>query len=171
MNIYLKALIYLFLFGLLHFGYGSTGLEFLKPICGTNESVFQHLKMGFFAYFFASLIEYRVIRRRFRGNSFWCSRTLATIFIPWIIFLIWYLAPAIWGKFSTITVELSWALIVTYISGILAGIMEKGIEKAKISLGLKAVIFILFIISAFLFIWFTYKLPWIDLFVDPLKLE
>lgn len=171
MSIYLKALIYLIIFGLLHFGYESTGLQFLKPICGTDESVFQHLKMGFFAYFFASLIEYGIIRRRFRGNNFWCSRALATIFIPWIIFLIWYLAPAIWGKFSTITAELSWALIVTYISGVFGGILENGIEKIKASSGLKIAISILFVVSILLFVWFTYKLPWIDLFVDPLKLE
>lgn len=171
MNIYLKALIYLIIFALLHFGYESTGLQFLKTICGINESVFQHLKMGFFAYFFASLIEYGIIRRRFSGNNFWCSRALATIFIPWIIFLIWYLAPAIWGKFSTITAELSWALIVTYISGIFGGILENGVEKAKVSSKFKMIIFILFAISTFLFVWFTYKLPWVDLFVDPLKLE
>ncbi|MGB9681446.1 MAG: hypothetical protein ACP5RW_00080 [bacterium] len=171
MNIYLKALIYLILFSLLHFGYDSTGLQFLKPICGTNESIFQHLKMGFFAYFFVFIIEYGIIKKRFRGNNFWYSRTLATIFIPWIIFLVWYLAPALWGKFSTTPGEISWALIVTYISGIFAAILEKGVEKARVSLGFKIVVFILFIASAFLFVWFTYKSPWVDLFVDPLKLE
>ncbi|MCX7795812.1 MAG: DUF6512 family protein [bacterium] len=170
MNIYLKALIYLFLFGLLHFGYDSTGLEFLKPICGTNESVFQHLKMGFFAYLFTSLIEYRIIKRRFKGNNFWYSRILATILVPWIIFLIWYLVPAIYGK-VTLVLELSWALIVTYISGVFAGIIEKEVEKLKISLGFRTTVLALFIVSIFLFIWFTYRLPWIDLFVDPLKLE
>ncbi|MGC8971694.1 MAG: DUF6512 family protein [bacterium] len=171
MNIYLKAIIYLLIFGLLHFGYESTGLQFLKPICGTDESVFQHLKMGFFAYLFASLIEYGIIRRRLRGNNFWYSRALATVFIPWAIFLIWYLAPAIWGKFSTITAELSWALIVSYISGVVGGIIEKNTEKTRPSLGFKLTISMLFVVSILLFVWFTYKLPWIDLFVDPLKLE
>jgi len=171
MNTYLKAFIYLILFGLLHFGYESTGLQFLKPICGTNESVFQHLKMGFFAYFFASLIEYVAIRRRLKANNFWSSRSLATVLNPWIIFLVWYLAPAVWGKFSTVASELSWALIVSYISGVFASILEKDIERAKISLCFKLIVFVLFVISAFLFIWFTYRLPWIDLFVDPLKLE
>ncbi|MBC7320342.1 hypothetical protein H5T89_06825 [bacterium] len=169
MNIHLKSLLYLLLFGLLHFGYESTGLKFLKPICGTNESVFQHLKIGFFAYFFTSSIEFGIIKRRFKGNSFWCSRTLAVIFVPWIIFLIWYLVPAIWGK-VTLVVELSWALIVTYISGVFAGIIEKDLEKLRFSSRSKIITFILFVISAFLFIWFTYRLPWIDLFVDPSKL-
>ncbi len=171
MNIYLKALIYLLIFGLLHFGYESTGLEFLKPICGTNESVFQHLKMGFFAYFFASLIEYRIVKGRFKGNNFWCSRALATILVPWMIFLIWYLVPATWGKINSVAIELSWAFIVSYLSGIFAGIIEKGVEKFKVSTEFKIVIIILFIVSAFLFVRFTYKSPWIDLFVDPLKLE
>jgi len=171
MSIFLKALIYLILFGLLHFGYDISKLEILKPICGINESVFQHLKMGFFAYFFTSLIEYGFIKRKLKGNSFWTSRMLATISIPWFIFLVWYLAPAIWGKFATATGELSWALIVTYISGIIASIMEKDIEKTRLSSSFKMTVLILFFISMFLFVWFTYKLPWVDLFVDPLKLE
>lgn len=172
MNSFLKSLIYLLLFGLLHFGYEYTGIDILKTICGTNESIFQHLKMGFFAFFFASIIEYVVIRKRLkRNNNFWSSRVLLSIIIPWFIFLIWYLAPAIWGKFSTVTGELSWAFFVTYITGVIASLIEKDIAKSAMSSITKIIIFALFVISAFLFIWFTYTPPWIDLFVDPLKLE
>jgi hypothetical protein len=46
MNIYLKAVIFLLIFLILHFGYEITGWVFLTPFCGVNESVFQHLKMA-----------------------------------------------------------------------------------------------------------------------------
>jgi len=47
MNIFVKSLLYLIMFSILHFGYDLTHLIFLIPFCGVNESVFQYLKMAF----------------------------------------------------------------------------------------------------------------------------
>jgi len=75
MNIFLKAFIYLILFSVLHFGYDLTHLSFLKPFCGINESIFQHLKIAFWAYLLASLIEYPVFKRKKRKyEGFWIPR-------------------------------------------------------------------------------------------------
>ena len=75
MSIILKALIYLIFFSVLHFGYDLTHLSFLKPFFGINESIFQHLKMVFWAYLLASLVEYPVYKRKNKKyESFWIPR-------------------------------------------------------------------------------------------------
>lgn len=168
MNIYIKSLVYLAIFSLLHFGYDLTHWSFLTPLCGINESVFQHLKMAFWAYFIASLIEYFVMRRKSsKSRNFWYPRFLSAVIVPWFVVLMWYLLPALWGKAESLVLEVSWATSVTILSGIMGGIMEKNIEKKDFGLNFRIVILLLFIVSAFLYVWFTYKPPWIDLFVNP----
>jgi len=66
-----------------------------------------------------------------------------------------------------LVLEVLWAIFVTYSSGVMVGIYRKNIEENMVTPSFKIVILILIILSAFLFVWFTYKLPWIDLFVDP----
>lgn len=168
MNIYLKSLLYLMIFSILHFGYDLTHWAFLTPFCGINESVFQHLKMAFWAYLIASLIEYFIGRKKFIGkNNFWYSRLLSTIMVPWFVILIWYIVPALFGKVSLSMLEIIWAIFSAYFSGVIAGIIEKNIENNVVTLSFKIVILILIVVSAFLYIFFTYKPPWIDLFINP----
>ncbi|MGQ9816848.1 MAG: DUF6512 family protein [bacterium] len=165
MNIFIKSILYLIVFSLLHFGYDWTQWVFLKPFCGINESVFQHLKMAFWAYFITTIIEYFIINKK--NNNFWFPRFFSVTIIPWIIFLIWYLAPALIGKFPLSVYELVWALFVTYLSGIIAGIVEKNLEQYEFTIYFRTIIFVLLLISALLYICFTYQLPWVDVFNDP----
>lgn len=168
MNIYVKSLLYLIIFSILHFGYDLTHWLFLTPLCGINESVFQHLKMAFWAYLLACLIEYFIDRRNLNNrNAFWYSRLLSVITVPWFVMLIWYLVPALFGKVESMTLEILWSVFCTYFSGIAGGVVEKNIEKNVVTLGFRTVIIILFIVSVLLFIWFTYKPPLIDLFLNP----
>ncbi len=168
MNIYIKSLLYLVVFSILHFGYDLTHWAFLTPLCGINESVFQHLKMAFWAYLLASLIEYFVMRRKFsKRETFWYPRLLSTIIVPWFVVLIWYLVPAFFGRIESLVLELLWGIFSTYFSGVMGGIMEKNIEESAVTPSFKIVILILFIVSTFLYVWFTYKPPWIDLFINP----
>jgi hypothetical protein len=167
MNIFIKALLYLGIYAVLHFGYDLTGYSFLKPICGTNESVFTHLKLGFFAYLLASTVEYLLCTRRYREPNFLFARLFSNLLVPWVIFTVWYLGPALWGKTPSVSVELSWALGVTFFSGITGSILEKEVEQGRFSPGTRFLLGLLFGISAFLFVRFTYTLPWIDVFTLP----
>ncbi len=168
MNIFVKPIIFLVLFSILHFGYDLTNWSFLTPFCGIDESIFQHLKMAFWAYLFTSIIEYLLIKKRIENNSsFWYSRFLSTVILPWYIFLIWYLVPAIFGKTGSSTVELFWAILSSYLSGLFATIVEKNTGKCRFDSASRIVIIVLLVISAFLYIKFTYQLPWVDMFVNP----
>ncbi|MGB9721638.1 MAG: DUF6512 family protein [bacterium] len=168
MNIFLKALLYLIIFSILHFGYDLTGWSILTPFCGIDESIFQHLKMAFWAYLFTSIIEYLLTKKRVVNKlGFWYARLLSTVFVPWFVFLIWYLVPAIFGKTGSNFIELVWAITSSYLSGIFAGLTERSAEKIEFNVSIRIVIIILIIFSAFLFIRFTYSLPWVDMFANP----
>ncbi|WP_369019121.1 DUF6512 family protein [Thermatribacter velox] len=169
MNTLGKVLLYLGIYALLHFAYEVTGIETFKPISGVDESVFEHLKIGFYAYFFASIIEYFLMRRKKLLSNFWTSRMFATIFVPWSIVIIWYLAPALIGKFG-LQAELTWALTVTFLSGIIARQVEKALEFRELPTGFGLSVLVLFVVALVFFSVFTYQKPWIDLFVDPLTL-
>ncbi len=168
MNIFVKSLFYLIVFSALHFGYDLTGWAIVTPFCGVDESIFQHLKMGFWAYLITSIIEFFAVNKRLGDRkTFWYPRFLSTTIIPWIIFLIWYIVPATFGKLGSASLEVLWAIFSTYISAVFATVIEKTIEQMQVSNPAKVVILILLIVSAFLYIKFTYTLPWIDMFVNP----
>ncbi len=168
MSIILKAFIYLIFFSILHFGYDLTHLSFLKPFCGIDESVFQHLKMAFWAYLLASLVEYPVYKRKNKKyDSFWIPRFFSATVVPWTIFLVWYLAPATGGKFRLSYMELIWALVVSYFSGLAGGLIERTLEEQRLAFCFKVLVIFLALASAFLYIAFTYQLPWIDMFRAP----
>jgi len=89
------------------------------------------------------------------------------VILPWIILVIWYLLPALYGKVKTPLVDLIWAIGVTYLSCLFVGFLEMEIEKAEFGLTTRYIILFLVVASGFLFVWFTYRLPWIDLFTNP----
>ncbi|KUK13148.1 MAG: hypothetical protein H5T91_10525 [Synergistetes bacterium] len=169
MNLYIKGLIYLAIFSILHFGYDLTEWKLLAPFCGINESVFQHLKMAFWAYILASIVE-RFSKGRFNGTVvFWYPKLLSAVMLPWITMILWYIVPAVYGKIEVLWVEVAWSILITYIAVIAVMVIERGIEAGKIDFSFKVVTFILFVVSVFLYVSFTYKLPWIDVFIDPKK--
>jgi hypothetical protein len=168
MGIYLKALLFLIIFCILHYAYDLTHWGFLTPFCGVEENVFQHLKMAFWSYFFVSLIEYFIVERKLGRKFFWYPRLLSTITVPWFAILIWYLVPALYGKVESLILEAMWAIFATYSSGLIGAIVERNMEIAsKFRSEFKIAVLILFVISAFLYVWFTYNPPWIDLFTSP----
>lgn len=168
MKIYLKAFIFLVSFSLLHLGFNLTHWSFLKPFCGTDESIFQHLKMAYWAYLLASLAEYPVWRNRRKEQvHFWVPRLFSAVTVPWIIFLVWYLAPATVGKFRLSSQELVWAVAVSYFSGLAGGVIERNLEEHRLSFCFKILVLFLLIVSGFLYISFTYHLPWADVFRAP----
>lgn len=164
MKAFWKVLIYMVLFSVFHFGYELTGWNFLRILFGTNESVFEHLKMGFWAYFFASIIEFAVAKKR---ENFWPSRLFSTILVPWFIVIVWYMMPVIFGKLESLAFELIWAFAVVIISGLSAIVLERQLEAVRVSRSFNTILTILLIVSAVFFVRFSITKPWIDLFVDP----
>jgi hypothetical protein len=140
----------------------------LHLICGVTESNFQHYKAGFFSYLLVNLVEYAWNRGRISDREgFVFSRMAATVFLPWIIFLLWYIAPALIGRWSNNTAEIVYANVITFLVGVFTVVLEGGFEKMPIRRSIKVVLITLFVVSIVLYIVFTFRLPWADVFVEP----
>ena len=140
----------------------------LSLICGVTESNFQHYKAGFFAYLIVNLVEYLWNHRKIMDQeSFLFSRLAATTFLPWIIFLLWYVAPALIGRWPNNTYEIVYANIIIFLVGVYTIILEGGLARIQYHRSLKFVLITLFLISILLYIVFTFRLPWADVFVEP----
>ncbi len=153
---------------ILHWAYDFLPILPVKLISGINESFFQHIKMTFFAYLFVNLVEYFLRRKNIQDKeSFIYTRILTTTFLPWVVFIVWYIAPAYYGPFSNVAIEILYANIALIISGFVILVIEHtidGIAYQKLS---KFVLLALFLISMSYYIIFTFRLPWADVFADP----
>lgn len=160
-----KSLIFLALFVILHFAYSWLPQPWVAVFSGTDESFFQHAKMGFIAYSLLSLGEFLIFRKRIANfDGFVFSRMISAVISPWVMFLTWYLVPALAGKPLPVSLEIVYAIAMTLLLGIVLAIIERDVEKVRFSAIAKALILLLYISSWALFIAFTFKLPWADFF-------
>lgn len=166
MKLLIKLLLFLIIFAILHFSYDIFGFSMLKIFSGTDESVFSHLKMAFWSYFFITLIDYFYSKKRKVEFSFFISLLINNI-IPWFIVIIWYIVPAIYGKIHSDFIEILWAFVVLIVVGAGSIIIEKNLVSAKITTITKIFILSFFLISIFFYTYFTFFKPWIDLFENP----
>jgi hypothetical protein len=83
--------------------------------------------------------------------------------IPWLMIVIWYLAPALFDRIRSLIKMILWDIFATYLSGVFAALIENSLSK-NLSSEFKMFILILLATSIFLYIRFTYKRPSIDLF-------
>ncbi len=169
MNIFVKTGLYVAFFSILHFGYDLSRLPWLKPFCAADESIFQHMKTAYWAFILACLIEHVALKRRKKlRRDFWTARMMSAVFVPWTAVLVWYLAPALVGRFTTLGADLTWAVLVTAVSGVVGVTLERGLERTERPLpwSMPLALF-LFLLSGFLYIAFTYNLPWADMFAEP----
>ncbi len=167
-HIVLKTLAFWGVFMALYGAYKFFPVFPLSLIAGINESNFQHYKAAFFAYLIVNLLEYAWKRRKLADREpFVFSRLMATVFLPWIIFLIWYTAPALIGRWANNVYEIVYANLIVLMVGACTVILEAGLEKMPYGRAQKAVLIALFLISLVLYIVFTYRLPWADVFVEP----
>jgi hypothetical protein len=157
------------MFLILYFAYKYIPFAPLKIICAIAESNFQHYKAGFFSWIIISLFEYCLLGKKVGDIvPFFYSRTATAAIIPWIIFILWYLGPAIYGKMPSISLEIVYANIITLTAGIFGAVFEQGMAGINYSRELKIVIIVLCLSSVLLFLVFTFiKLPWADVFTEP----
>ncbi len=168
-NACLKGLFFWALFLIFYFVYKYIPWAPLKIICAVSESNFQHYKAAFFSWIILSSLEYLICKRKITVKSaFFYSRLSTATIMPWFVFILWYIGPAVYGKMPNVPLEIFYANLITVISGISAGIFEKGIEGINYSRELKALIIIMALASLLLYIVFTFvKLPWADVFIEP----
>lgn len=157
----IKSVSYLLLFSVFHFIHDLVPNPFTQAIGGTNESMFQHMKMGFLSYSIVSILEY-FINKKWVNNleRFVYSRVLATTFLSWIVFILWYIIPAIMNKpMPNLVVELIYSILITILAGVVAILFEREFEKIDFSKPVRIMIYVLYFGLLFLLIIFSFRLP------------
>lgn len=166
----IRSFIYLAIFEIFHFSYKKFPNIFFKVFSGTNESNFQHWKIGYYSYIILTFIEYLIFQNKIaiEGKElFFYSHLFSAIILPWIIFMIWYIIPAIYGQISIFWVDVVYCILATIISILLVSFIEINLNKTHFDLSFKIIIWFLNIILIIEFTIFSFKKPWVDVFADP----
>jgi hypothetical protein len=166
---YFKSLCFWIVFLVIYFIYKYIEWAPLMAICSINESNFQHYKAAFFSWIIISVVEYPMVKGRISdSSSFFYSRMATATILPWFIFILWYIGPAVYGRMPNITLEIAYANVITILAGISGVIFEKGLSGIKYFRELKILIIFLFLVSLMHYIIFTFfKMPWADVFTEP----
>jgi hypothetical protein len=155
-------------FLVLHYTYDWLPIFPLKLVSGTDESVFQHMKIGFYAYLLVNVVEYLIRRKHLPAlGTFIYSRMFTTTLVPWFVFILWYIAAAYHGQLPTVFLEILYANIAVILVGMCVTITEAALEQAPYNLAFRIMSVALFLVSISHFTIFTFRLPWVDVFADP----
>ena len=166
--ILVKIILFQGFFLLLHYLYDWFPNNLLSLISGIDESVYQDMKIGFFAYIVLVVLEYFVIRKSLNSMSKYIySRLFTASYYPLVMMVIYLLGPMIFGQFDNIPAEIIFANIALLLTSLSAFIVERHIEGYQPSLGFKIIAAFLFFVSLSQFIIFTFELPWFDIFAIP----
>jgi len=161
-----RVLAFQILYVILHFAYEWFPGPITAAISAIDESVFQHMKIGFFAWILVSLGEGFIARPSARP-TFVSSRLLVAALGPSIFSMIWFLSPGIVGRLGSDAAEIVWANLVILVSGLFMAKLEDKLAERQarpffivLSLAYAAVFL-------FLALRFTAARPWVDFFAPP----
>lgn len=168
MSMLVKVILLQVLFLLLHYLYDWFPNGVTAIISGTNESVYQHMKIAFFAYIFASLIEYAWFYKQIESRARFFHVRAFTAVIYALLVIVWYFLSCAWFvKCEGIFLEVFFANLATFMTSITAVLLEQHLDKVDLSRGMKTISVTVFVIALSEFIIFTYRLPWVDVFANP----
>ncbi len=164
----IKLLLIQLIFILLHYLYDWFPGTFMSIFSGTNESVYQHMKIGFFSYLIFALVEYLLTRKSISSVSqFVYTRLFSAVYFPLAIMLIYLFCPLVLGHVTSMLIEIIFANLALLATSFTTLVVEEHVQKAEISPRFRVVILLLFALSLAQFITFTFKLPWFDIFAVP----
>ena len=148
--------------GLLHFTFEMSGFN---PVVGAfsavNESVWEHLKLGFWPAVLYAAIEYRQIKKQ--TNNFFVAKTV----VPYTIIVV---VTAIFYSYTSITGESIFLIDITsFFVAVIIGqyISYRLLTREKLADWTEKAALALFVLLGILFVVFTFYPPEIAPFQDP----
>lgn len=148
---------------LLHFTFELANKSLLVALFSpVNESVWEHMKLGYWALVFFMLIEYWFVRDY--TNSFFIAKTIGILVMNIFIIVAFYSYTAIVKKpilIMDIAIFIVGAILCQFTS---IKIMGKDIGNNVDKIGL-----VVFILIGAILILFTFKTPHLPIFKDPSK--
>jgi hypothetical protein len=135
----------------------------IGAIAAVNESVWEHLKLGYWPLIFFALIEYKFIKEEI--NNFALAKFVGSLLIIGVIIVFFYSYTAILGEDLLILDILSFILSIVIAQLVSYKILT--IKQLRKSISIISLIGL--VILGFLFILFTYFPPHIPLFQDAVS--
>ncbi|MFP4698452.1 MAG: DUF6512 family protein [Eubacteriales bacterium] len=145
---------------ILHDAYEETNIYILSFISAINESVYEHLKITFFALFLVYVVEYFLIGKLY--DNYCYSRFVALLIAPLIVMVGYYTYSGILG-YHVLWLDILIGIIAIFIAQTIAYKILNNNIKSKLS---NQLWFIIILILVIIFSLFTYNPPKIDLFKD-----
>lgn len=161
----LIGIVFITLLGsLLHFIFELSGFN---PVVGAfsavNESVWEHLKLGFWPLVFYTVFEYWRIKDK--SNNFFLAKTAGALTIIIVIPAIFYGYTSIVGE-SILAVDILSFVITVVVAQFLGYKILTYKQQPKI---IELVSLVVLIVLAVLFVIFTFYPPHLPLFLDPIN--
>ncbi|MBU7015390.1 MAG: hypothetical protein HXS52_11800 [Theionarchaea archaeon] len=145
----------------LHFLFELSGsLPVVGMVGAVNESVWEHLKIGFWPAVFFALIEYSFLKSK---ANFWMAKATSAYVIPVTIIVLFYVYTTILG-YNTLALDIT-VFIVAVIVGQAAS--YRVLTYRDLSAQLKWAGIAALLVLAALFMVFTFYPPHVGLFQDP----
>jgi len=155
---------FIILFGsFLHFLFELSGnIPLVGAISAVNESVWEHLKLGYWPLFFFGIIEYRYLKKE--SNNFFLAKFLSTMLIIFIIPVFFYSYTAIIGR-NILFLDIFSFVFSVFIAQLVS---YKILKRSELNIKISYISFIGILIIGLFFVIFTYFPPHIPLFQDCL---
>ncbi len=163
-----KVILYQVLFLVIHYLYDWFPNSLTYFLGATNESVFQHMKGGFYTYIALTVVEYGLTRQVIPSKSrYFFSRLPGSAILPLLMAAYFFVGPAVFVKIESVPLEILFANLALIATSGSTFLLEDLFERSELSTGLKWMFMLLFISAAMQFAIFNYRLPWFDVFATP----
>jgi hypothetical protein len=166
-KIAIKCASYCLIYSPLHFLYDWFPSPFARLVGGTGESIFQHMKIGFWSWLFASGVE-RFWNRASGPKAFIASRAFGSAIAPLSIMIVWYVVAAAFGPMPSALLEVASAFAILVTTGF--GIASAEAELERLDWGARGLGVLIGFFGAVLafFALYSDSTPWVDLFAEPI---
>jgi hypothetical protein len=163
----LAGIVFIIVFGsIVHFTFEWSGSQAIVGVfSAVNESVWEHLKLGFWPAIVFALIEYRYLRK-LTGN-FLFAKTVGIYLIPVVIMVLFYSYTAILGE-SILVID-----ILTFVIAVIVGqlVSYRLLTWKTLPYNLNRISLIALILLGLAFVLFTFYPPQLAMFQDPITGE
>jgi hypothetical protein len=163
----LAGIVFIIVFGsILHFTFEWSGNQaIVGAFSAVNESVWEHLKLGFWPAMVFALIEYRYLKKL--TDNFLFAKTVGIYLIPIIITILFYSYTAILGE-SILIID-----ILTFVIAVIVGqlVSYRLLTWKSLPYNLKMISLTALILLGLAFVLFTFYPPQLAMFQDPITGE
>lgn len=160
----LVGIFFIIIFGsILHFTFEwSGGNAVVGVFSAVNESVWEHLKLGFWPAIVFALVEFKYLRKE--TNNFMFAKTIGVYLIPITIVVIFYSYTAIIGE-SVLVID-----ILSFVLAVVVGqlVSYRLLTGKRLPYNLDLVSLIALTLLGLAFVIFTFYPPQLGLFQDPI---